>query len=176
MDEFAQRVQEWQLFYATVAGSSATLVGLLFVALSVNPDAVNRAKNGGMRLLAGQTFATFLYIIAIALTFLVPRQARLGTGLPLVLIAVLGLRITLPELGGARGNVTQGTGSRKVLRRVALKVIAFAMLIAIALGVLVSADATILDWMVAPMLILLISASLNSWDLLIAVQEASTRE
>lgn len=174
MDEFGQRVQEWQLFYATIAGSSATLVGLLFVALSVNPDAVNRAKNGGMRSLARQTFTTFLYIIGIALTFLVPRQAPRGIGLPLVFISILGLRITLAELRGARGNVTQGTGIRNVLRRVAL-LVGFAMLIAIALGVLVRADAAILEWMVAPMILLLISASLNTWDLLIAVQEASAR-
>ncbi len=175
MDEFDQRVQEWQLFYATIAGSSATLVGLLFVALSVNPDAVNRAKNGGIRLLARQTFTTFLYSIGIALTFLIPRQEPLTVGLPLVLISILGLRITLAELRGARGDVTKGAGIQDVLRRVALKVVAFAMLIPIALGVLVRADAAILGWMVAPMLILLISASLNTWVLLIAVQETSAR-
>jgi hypothetical protein len=175
MDEFGQRVQEWQLFYATIAGSSATLVGLLFVALSVNPDAVNSAKDAGIRLLARQTFTTFLYIIGIALTFLIPRQVPLGIGLPLALISILGLRITLAELRAAQGSATQGTGVRNVLRRVALKVAAFLLLMAIALGVLVWANGAILGLMVAPMLILLISASLNTWVLLVAVQDASAK-
>ena len=36
MNGFGQLVQEWQVFYATIATASATLIGLLFVAMSLN--------------------------------------------------------------------------------------------------------------------------------------------
>lgn len=173
MDEFALRVQEWQTFYATIAASSATLVGLLFVALSVNPEAWNRAKNSGITSLALQTFTTFLYVIGIALTFLVPRQAPPGVGLPLVLISLLGLRVTFAELIASRRGSGPQSGTRSTIRRAVLKIAAFALLAAIAVQVLWMGDAGILGLMVAPMIILLISASLNTWDLLVAFQDAS---
>ncbi len=175
MDQFGQRVAEWQLFYATIAGSSATLVGLLFVALSVNPEAVNIGKNNDLRLLARQTFPAFLYIIGFALGFLVPRQSPNGVGLPLVGISLLGLAITLGELRAARHSIPQAKGIQNVLRHGALKALALGMLIAIGVAVLTQGDAGILPYMVLPMLILLISASLNTWYLLIGVQEASKR-
>lgn len=175
MDEFAQRVQEWQLFYATIAGSSATLVGLLFVALSVNPEAASRAKDQDLRTLARQTFTTFLYIIGIALTFLVPRQVPLGVGLPLAFISIVGLRYTLADVLAARRNVSLAAQRGHPSRRGLLRIAALLMLIAIAAAVLAWSDAAILGWMVAPMLILLISASLNTWDLLVAMQEASKK-
>lgn len=176
MSEFGQQVKEWQLFYATIAGSSATLVGLLFVALSVRPEAWNRAKHSGITSLARQTFTTFLYIIGIALTFLIPGQEPLTIGLPLVLISLLGLRITVSELRTARGEPTQGMGARDVLRRAVLKIAGFGMLIAISAALMLQGDARILGWMVAPMMVMLLSATLNSWVLLIAVQESSQKD
>lgn len=175
MDEFAQRVQEWQLFYATIAGSSATLVGLLFVALSVNPEAWSSAKNAGITALARRTFTTFLYVIGIALTFLVPRQTPPGIGLPLVLISILGLRVTFGELVSARRDSSPKSSTGSTPRRVALKIATFGLLIVIAGVVLVRGDAALLGLMVAPMMFLLISASLNTWDLLVAVQDASAK-
>jgi hypothetical protein len=174
MEAFGQSVQGWQTFYATIAASSATLVGLLFVAVSLNLKAVNLAKNAGMRLLARQTFTTFLYLIGIALTFLIPNQDRFGLGPTLVTIATLGLVVSLRELRAARAKVTPTT-FRQLLRRSGLKIAAFIALIVIAILMMIGADVTILYWMLTPVLFLLFSASYNTWSLLIAVQEASAR-
>jgi hypothetical protein len=174
MEDFGQLVQAWQTFYATIATSSATLVGLLFVALSLKLEAVNLAENAGMRLLARQTFTTFLYLIGISLTFLIPGQDRFGLGPSLVVIAILGLIITVTELRAASPNLTQAD-NRILLRRSGIKIAAFASLIVIAVLILMGADAKILYWMVAPVLFLLFSASLNTWSLLIAFQKASKR-
>jgi hypothetical protein len=40
-----QRIQEWQAFYSTLATASATLTGLLFVAMSLNTNARSDEDN-----------------------------------------------------------------------------------------------------------------------------------
>jgi hypothetical protein len=175
MDSFGQIVQEWQTFYATIAASSATLVGLLFVAVAVNPNALTRANNGAIRLLARHTFTSFLYMIGAGITFLIPRQVPLGLGLPLVSIGIVGLIYTLADLRAAYAGLSQATDKRGVLRRSAPKVLALVLLIIIAIILLVGAEASILWWMIAPMMLLLLSASYNTWALLVAVLEGSPR-
>jgi hypothetical protein len=175
MEDFGRVVQEWQTFYATIVASSATLVGLLFVAVAVNPNTVVRANTGGIRLLARHTFTSFLYMIGIGITFLIPRQVPLGLGLPLMAIGIMGLTYTIADLRGARTNLDSATDKRGGLRRSAPKLAALVLLICIAIVMLVTADPSILWWMIAPMMLLLISASNNTWVLMTAVQEASTK-
>ena len=170
MEDFSQLVQGWQTFYTTIATSSATLVGLLFVALSLKLETVNLTKNSSMRLLARQTFTTFLYLIGISLTFLIPGQDRFGLGPSLTMIAILGLIITVIELQAARPYLTQAD-NRIVLRRSGIKIAAFVSLLVIAAMILTGADANILYWMITPILFLLFSASLNTWSLLVSVQK-----
>ena len=174
METFGQLVQGWQTFYATIATSAATLVGLLFVALSLKLESVNLAENAGMRLLARQTFTTFLYLIAISLTFLIPDQDQFGLGPSLIFIAVLGLIITISELRALHPNLSQAD-DRILVRRSGIKIVAFVSLLVIGVKITTGSDARILYWMIAPMLFLLFSASLNTWSLLIAVQKVSKK-
>jgi hypothetical protein len=145
------------------------------VALSLNQEAVNLSGNAAMRLLARQTFMTFLYIIGIALTFLIPGQTRIGLGLSLVLIAILGLIITLAELRGVRINSTQAV-YHTLFRRSRLKIVAFALMIVIGFLIMFGNETSSLYWMVTPMLFLLFSASLNTWSLLIEVRDSSSKK
>jgi len=57
--------------------------------------------------------------------------------------------------------------------RAAMALGAFSVLIILSLLVLLRADADSLYWLVAPMILLLVSASANTWSLLIGVHEAS---
>jgi hypothetical protein len=67
MDGFEELVRVWQIFYATIAAAAATLVGLLFVAMSLNVDLFTSNENIGLRVLSRQTFSNFLFIIVFAL-------------------------------------------------------------------------------------------------------------
>jgi hypothetical protein len=174
MESFSQQVQAWQTFYATIATSAATLVGLLFVALSLKLEAVSLSENAGMRLLARQTFTTFIYLIAISLIFLIPQQDHYGLGPSLIVIAILGLIITATELRAVRPNLSM-SNDRILIRRSGIKIAAFTSLLVIAVLILKGSDAKILYWMIAPILILLISASLNTWSLLVGSQKDSKK-
>jgi hypothetical protein len=95
MDTFAQAVEGWHDFYLMVGTAAATQVGLLFVSLSLNADVITRKENADLRVLAGQTFASFLNVVMLAVLFLIPSQGPLGLGLPLLGISGYGLYETV---------------------------------------------------------------------------------
>ena len=88
-DRFAA-LAAWHDFFAAVAGVSATLVGLLFVALALNPAIMADDSPAGLRTWAGHTFHSFLLVLAIALVVLIPDTGPLGLGLPLLILGVWG--------------------------------------------------------------------------------------
>jgi hypothetical protein len=175
MSGFGQLVQEWQVFYATVATSAATLVGLLFVAMSLNLGMFGGTDNIGLKKLAGQTLANYLYIIIFALIFLIPRQGPIGLGVPLICNGLAGLTRTVSHLRTLLSNMPQGISRKDIFVRAAMALVAFSVLIIVSFLVMVRANAGSLNWLVAPMILLLISASLNTWSLLIRAHEASVK-
>jgi hypothetical protein len=173
MNGFGQLVQEWQVFYATIATSAATLVGLLFVSMSLNVGMFTGTENIGLKKLASQTLLNFLYAIVFAIIFLIPRQGPIGLGLPLICIGIVGLIRTISNLRTLFSNIPQGILRRTTFVRAAMGLVAFLALIIVSFLVMVRASAGSLYWLVAPMILLLISASANTWSLLILVHEAS---
>ncbi len=59
--------------------------------------------------------------------------------------------------------------------RAAMALVAFLVLIIVSFLVMVHANAYSLYWLVAPMILLLMSASANTWSLLMGVHEASAK-
>jgi hypothetical protein len=175
MGGFAELVREWQVFYATIAASAATLVGLLFVSMSLNVGMFAGAENIGLKKLASQTLLNFLYAIVFALIFLMPRQGPIGLGLPLMCIGIVGLIRTVSNLRILFSNPPHGILRRTTFVRSGMALVAFLALIIASFLVIVRANANSLYWLVAPMILLLISASANTWSLLMGVHEASAR-
>ena len=175
MNGFGQLVREWQVFYATIATSAATLVGLLFVSMALNVGMLADTGNIGLKKLANQTLSNFLYVIVFALIFLIPRQGPIGLGLPLLCMGILGLIRTVRNLRTLLSNIVQGIPRRSTFVRAVTTLIAFLALIIVSFLVMVRANADSLYWLVAPMILLLTSASSNTWSLLIGVHEASAK-
>ncbi len=176
MNNFAQLVHEWQMFYATIATAAATLVGLLFVAMSLNVRMFARSGNIGLKKLAVQTLTNFLFIIIFALIFLIPRQERFGLGIPLICNGLVGLISTISNHRILLSNIPKGISQRKTYTRAAMTLGAFVILIIVAFLVMVRASTASLYWLVAPMILLLTSASLNTWSLLTQVREAAAKK
>jgi hypothetical protein len=128
-----------------------------------------------LRKLAGQTLTNYLYVIIFALIFLIPRQGPIGLGVPLMCNGFAGLISTVSHLYTPLSNVPKGISRRDTFVRAAMTLVAFLVLIIVSFLVIVRADAGSLNWLVAPMILLLISASLNTWSLLIRAHEASAK-
>jgi hypothetical protein len=88
---FAQALADWTAFFALMGGAAATLLGLLFVAVSLRLNIFHQAEVEDVRDFAATTMITFLMAIAIAGLALAPHQHGGVLALALAAIGLGGL-------------------------------------------------------------------------------------
>ncbi len=171
MDAFAQKVQEWETFYATLAGVSATLVGLLFVSLSLNTSFLRGPDGKHLLRIAAQSFSGFLYILTTALVFLIPEQDPISLGITLLILGGFGFfRIARRVLDAYHEYSPEGKVAQ-VLREYWLLVLAYGGMVIIAAAVFYG-NIDILNYLVFVWMSLLVSASRDAWRLLFLVSKS----
>ena len=166
MGTFAAAVGGWHDFYMVVGTAAATLVGLLFVSLSLNPHVIAAGEGSSLRVLATQTFANFLLVLMIAVVFLIPDQGPLGLGLPLLGIGGYGLYLTSRRLLRARRSAEHPWRRGGIARHVGAAAVCNGGLVAVAVLALLGSTAS-LYWLIPVILILIYEAVLNAWHLLL---------
>ena len=88
MDTLSQAIAEWRDFYAAVAGVGATLVGLVYVGISIH---MGRQQLGTRtRLLGTMSGINLLYPVMTALVILMPLKPW-SIALGLLLVALFGI-------------------------------------------------------------------------------------
>src|SRR5829696_3024434 len=88
---FAQALVEWTGFYTLMGGAAATLLGLLFVAVSMRLNIFHQSEVADVRDFAAFTFGTFLVAIAVAGLAIAPHAHRFTLALSLLLIGIVAL-------------------------------------------------------------------------------------
>ena len=86
-----------------LAGIAATLLGLLFVGLAINPAVMQDHSPDGMRTWAGLTFHNFLIELAIALVVLIPEQSAEGLAIPIGIMCAHGVYRVARDIHGGNG-------------------------------------------------------------------------
>lgn len=163
-DDFARVVERWHDFYLLVGTASATLVGLLFIALTLNVDLLHRDEYGAARTLARQSFACFINLLTIAGVMLIPEQSPSGVGIPLISIGGISLFFTIRSMAARRRRGESGTIG-EILRYTALMIVGMVALVG--LGIFLCAGhSRLLIWLTVAALTLLSAASNNAWALL----------
>jgi uncharacterized membrane protein len=163
-DRFAA-VAEWHDFFAAVAGVAATLVGLLFVSLALNPAVMADDGPAGLRTWAGQTFHNFLVVLVIALVVLIPETGPLGLGVPLLILGIWGVARVVADARRVRSDPDPEWHGRSVLTRFASPLVGYAIAVWVGAQIL-RGDADAVGWLVATVFFLMMSAAGNCWDLL----------
>jgi hypothetical protein len=111
---FSQALAEWTAFYALMGGAAATLLGLLFVAVSVRLNIFHQREVADVRDFAAFTFGTFLVAIAVAGFAIAPHAHRISLALSLLLVSIaafaaiawssrLWIRLNAPAAGTPPG-------------------------------------------------------------------------
>jgi hypothetical protein len=166
--DFHAVAESWHDFYLTAGAAAATLIGLLFVGLSINLDAFTADEGTGLRLLAEQAFANLIYVLLIALFVLVPSQDPQSLTIELTIIGLFGVgRVSRRwRTFGTRGD----RFGRRVylLRRIGLPAIASVGLILVALWMPAEWLGAFF-WLLGVVLVYLMSAADSAWDLLVEV-------
>ena len=165
MDDRFAAVAEWHDFFAAVAGVAATLVGLLFVALALNPAVMADEGPAGLRTWAGQTFNSFLMVLVFALVVLIPDAGPVGLGLPVLILGVWGVARVIADARQVRSDPSPEWHGRSLLNRFASPLAGYAIAVWVGTQVL-RGDADAVGWLVATVFFLMMSAASNCWDLL----------
>lgn len=176
---FSSIVAGWQNFYILAGTASATLVGLLFVAVSLHIDLIGESGAAAILSLARRTFTRFILVVVVALVFLVPRQDPEGLGLPLLAVGLVdgvrSVRATRLVIGTRQRNAgVEGIISRIVLP-VVVPLASSAGLIIVA-ATLLSGQTTYLYWMVPIVALILTSAATSAWDLMLGLARYKIRK
>jgi hypothetical protein len=162
-------VQTWHDFYIVAGTASATLVGLLFVSLSLHLRAVLARPE--VRGLARATLTNFGIVLLVALILVIPQDSH-GTGLELQAIGASSILIIARPVFAASRSRTRTIPIWLLVMRFALSVLGYAG--AVSAGVLLTTGdygAGFASLAAATILLLIISLR-NTWDLLVSVGEA----
>ena len=165
---FAEQIPAWQPFYTTVAGLSATLVGLLFVGLGLNPHIITSGGPTGMRVLAAQTFHNFLVVLVIGLGALIPDDTAHSLAITLLIVGAQGVVRVVLDLRRARRDPDPTWSALESLTRYVSPAVAYAICLWLVID-LWDGVTDALGGIVAIVFLLLVSATVNCWDLLEAI-------
>ncbi len=166
-------VQRWHDFYVVAGTSAATLVGLLFVGLSLHLRVV--VSHHEVRSLARVTLTNFVLILLVSL-FMIIREQAAAASVQLVFSGVVSMAIITPSLVAAARSGTRTLRRLQVMARIGLSALGYAGVVAAgALLARKSFDGA-LNWLLAVMVVLLVVSLRNSWDLLVTVGDAARSE
>src|SRR4051812_946502 len=153
--------EAWVDFYLVAGASAAVLIGLLFVALSINREAV--AVHAHFRGQARQALYALVYVFVISLVVLMPDQAEWALGAELLCGALLNLVVAIPRQ--VRGMTrTPSTERRKFALAIAIYNGAMLLIVAAGTGLIAGFDRA-LFLLAAAVIILSLLAIANSWTL-----------
>ncbi len=174
----AEQISHWQGFYTLVAGASATLVGLLFVSVSLHLDMFTGSHRSETRMAAEQTLTSFSFLLIIGLIFSVPQLDSYSLGIAIEAIGAAGFfRIVMQTFGHIRRDWLSNSQRPHFdaiylnffLRRVLFPILAYVALLESG-DLLRNGNPNGLFWLMAVVISLMAGALSNTWHLMVNLQ------
>jgi hypothetical protein len=171
LDTFTQALHDWQTFYFMVGTASATLIGLMFVAVSLGADLPAATDESGITVFVTPMLIHFGSVLAISAVILIPTFRLMGLGIALI---VIGAVFTFYSLW-IRQRFISHPGSPNYTRSdwkwyVYFPIIGDVLVILTGLWLLTgSLDS--FDLLAVALVILLIVSVRNTWDLMLWIAQ-----
>ena len=162
-------VSGWHDFYIVAGTASATLVGLLFVGLSLHLRIV--VASSDLRSLARVTLANFSVVLLVALFMVIP-EGQSAAAWQLIGSGVVSLVITSPSLVAAGRSRGRTLRLRRLVLRFGLSVLSYVAVI-VAGVMLLSSVTSAFTWLLIATVVLLVVSLRNTWDLLVTVGDVT---
>lgn len=166
MDEFAASLGEWKDFYIAISAAAATLMGLLFVSVSLKSEIFADPRYPDLRATAINTFASFLFLLLDALYVLIPHQSTASLGWTLVVTTVFQLRVMADEIRNVIRSVTLRGVTAELFWRLILPFLSAMVVLGVGIGLIFGNEGS-LDWLVSAVIAMMVTATRNAWYLLL---------
>ncbi len=163
-------MQSWDQFYEMIGGAAATLLGLLFVSVSLNAETILGSAHKHSRRLAEQAFQNYLAVLVVSLAVVMPVGASRSMGYTLLSVCALWTVWAVVRMVQAVGSSPAGESRIGPLRRYVSTLLGFGMLI-YAAYLMVTGGKGYADYIAPGVMLLIISATIVSWELLIKLAE-----
>ncbi len=160
--------ERWHDFYVLAGTSAATLVGLLFVGLSLHLRVV--VTHAEVRGLARITLANFGLILVISL-FLVIRQSPTAASTELLFSGAISLGLVAPSIVRAIRTRAVLTNAVQLVARFTFSVAGYAGVVVAGVLIRRGVYPSAFTWLVVVTVLLIVVSLRNSWDLLVRVAE-----
>jgi hypothetical protein len=166
-------ILRWHDFYIVAGTASATLVGLMFVGLSLHLRVV--VSHSEVRSLARVTLANFGLLLFVSLFLVIPEGSS-AAGTELLVSGLVSLGVIAPSLVAAVRTETRSLRPFRILLRIASSALAYVGVIVAGILMRGGSAQTAMTWLVVVVVLLLFTSLRNSWDLLVSVGEATMGE
>ncbi len=168
MDTFTEAIHTWETFYLLTGTAGVTLIGLLFIAISINVELFRNKFSGNLRLFAALTFNSFFYIFILAVLFLIPNITSIGLGILIMILGIVGGINTILQQRKARNKQKKGL-KLDITSRFIMPIICLGALVLLSVGILLQKEVSLYG-IVLIIILLLGSASQNAWVLLVELE------
>jgi hypothetical protein len=169
MDTFSEAVRQWETFYLLTGTAAVTLIGLLFIAISINIELFQNKFSTDLQLFAALTFNCFFYVLILAILFEVPGISSLGLGISILLLGILGMLNAIIQQRRTRKSHSKEI-DRNLATRFTAPIFSLALMSLLAVCILLQIEISLYGFIVI-IILLLGSASQNAWSLLIEIKK-----
>ena len=167
-------LQTWHDFYLIIGQGAASLVGLLFVGLSLHIRLV--LSRDDVRALARVTLTNFILMLVLALFMVIPDDNSADAGWRIVGLGAVSFLWVLPSLAAGVRSRRRTIDLRLLLLRFGSSAIAFLGLVICGVMMVSGNYHDGLVGLVAVAVVVLVVSLRNTWDLLVSVAAAGLHE
>ncbi len=157
-------LKEWQTFFFIIAGASGSLIGLMFVVISLASDRVLATAAQETRVYVTPTLIYFTSALVIGASMTVPAFSQTLIGLLTLIFGLSGAGYCASILIKTRHASRADWGAGDWVFHVSAPILSYLVLAAVGI-VLLTGNLEAIDALPAAMILLLVSGIRNSWDL-----------
>src|SRR5262245_37396950 len=172
---FNELLNRWHDFYILAGTMSATLMGLLFVAMSIHWDVVLHDTKAHLHAIALEAFGSFLIVAFLSLLMLTPAQGVRPFGAGLVFLGAVRMAIGLRHSRQVWGSEDEAFSRTELIYRAVLLPAMFALLVGGGVLLLLRKLEGAFGLLTLSIFLLLSMGARASWDLLVRVGRLKMR-
>lgn len=165
----SEHIERWHEFHLMAGTAAVTLIGLLFVALSFHLDTLLHEKRAHLLAAARLAFMNFIFVLMLALFFLIPDTEPMMLGITSLVLSVVSLGGVVWDGLRRRGKAQMTAHEKFLRRRYVMSGFFMGLSIMTGYGLITSPSVRLLYHFVPVVCAMLANGAGMSWDLLVQV-------